>query len=89
MNLTRLSDGNGDLRTTKALGPSRKEHSDFQFFFFNVAKLYITGLWFIEQSGGKPQLSPACFKQEILQTVVQYLYLDAFPKPPWTTDKCV
>ena len=33
MNLTRLSDGNGDLRTTKALGPSRKEHSDFHFFF--------------------------------------------------------
>ena len=58
-------------------------------FFFYVAKLYITGLRFLEQSGGKPQLSPACYKQEILQSVVQYLYLDAFPKPPWTSDKCV
>lgn len=93
MNLTRLSDGNGDLWTTKALGPSRKEHSTGRlpifFFFFYVAKLYIIGLWFIEQSGGKPQLSPACYKQEILQSVVQFLYLDVFPKPPWTPDKCV
>ena len=73
----------------KHLGQAGKNIPTSNFFFFNVAKLYITGLWFIEQSGGKPQLSPACFKQEILQSVVQYLYLDAFPKPPWTTDKCV
>ena len=76
----------------KHLGQAGKNipQADFQFFFFfYVAKLYIIGLWFIEQSGGKPQLSPACYKQEILQSVVQFLYLDVFPKPPWTPDKCV
>lgn len=67
----------------------RTFHRPISNLFFYVAKLYIIGLWFIEQSGGKPQLSPACYKQEILQSGVQFLYLDVFPKPPWTPDKCV